>query len=360
MAAPSKVNRDFIEPDVLTKIVKNKLAQMEFNNPSSLAPYLPSMEVDDVEYNIDVQTNSQVTAATWRAFGGATTSEVWGEGEKARGRLMPLARNYTIDEETLLRQRNNPKGNPIARRAEDFATRGAEAIALQINLQRANAIVNGKVDILGSGGLGTTVDFGRKPEFNATATNLWTSADHDPLLEIDKAVQMYEDENGFTPEKILIPKVLYRMLVRHPKIVKEAVANPNKTRATRGQVQDLLADLDLPELEVMEKATVKVDDLEKRDGSTKIVNLFPQDKIILAPKAADPRDPRASIYGRTLWGTTASADLKEFRNVDGRSVPGVVAALIHEGWPASMEVIVDALAMPVVFNPNYTLTLKVV
>jgi hypothetical protein len=41
-------------------------------------------------------------------------------------------------------------------------------------------------------------------------------------------------------------------------------------------------------------------------------------------------------------------------------VPGIVAAVFEEGWPYNMEVIVDALAMPVVFSPDYTLKAKVV
>lgn len=360
MAAPSKVNRDFIEPLVLTKLVKNHLAKFEFHDPSSLAPYLPSMETEDVEFEIDVQGDTMITAATWRAFGGATTSETWGAGEKARGSLVPLSRNYILDEETMLRQRNNPKGNPIGRKAEEFAVRGAKAIATQINYQRANAMFYGKIDLRGSGGLNLTVDFGRKPEFSATAATLWTDQTKDPLLEIDKAVQMYEDTNGKTPSEILMTKKIYRTLVRHPKLIKEAIANPYRERATKEQINSLLEDLDLPKIKVVDNPKFKIDDLKSRNGTTRVVNLFPEDRILFVPQPGDPADPMGNPYGRTLWGTTASADLPEFKSVDGHSVPGVVAALLHEGWPASMEVIVDALAMPVVLSPNATLSLKVV
>src|SRR5699024_3070260 len=103
-----KVNRHFIEPEVAIHLALKTLAVYDHNDASSLANYFPSKEVDDIEYEISIGEDAGfITAANWRTFGGSTTSETWGGGQKARGRFMPLARNYTIDEEGALRMRNN-------------------------------------------------------------------------------------------------------------------------------------------------------------------------------------------------------------------------------------------------------------
>ena len=146
----AKVNRDFLEPSVAVSIARRELAEFEANDPSSLAGYLPSLEVDDIEYEIEIGgSDGMITAANWRMFNGNTTSEKWGEGAKSRGRLMPLSRNFTLDEETRLRMRNDAS-SAIERESAKLVRRATRAIALQINYQRGNALANGKVEIKGS------------------------------------------------------------------------------------------------------------------------------------------------------------------------------------------------------------------
>ena len=142
----AKVNLDFLEPEVATTLARRELADFDINDNTSYAKFLPSQEVPDIEYAIDVDTADRITAANWRMFNGTTTSEVWGQGEKARGRLMPLSRNFILDEESRLRMRNNAD-QLMEREAANLVRRAARSIALQVNLQRANAIYNGRIDL---------------------------------------------------------------------------------------------------------------------------------------------------------------------------------------------------------------------
>src|SRR5699024_11276554 len=87
----------------------------------------------------------------------------------------------------------------------------------------------------------------------------------------------------------------------------------------------------------------------------RLVRLFARDSTLFAPKGGTALDVESSPLGRTFWGRTKSADLPEFSGVGGESLPGIVAAVLEEPWPFKQEVIADALAMPVMFNPNLTL-----
>lgn len=353
------VNRDFLEPADAVKLSRKTLADFELNSELSLASYLPSQEVDDIEYAIELaDANDEVVVANWRAFGGSVTSEVWGKGGKAQGAFMPLGRNYIVDEKMRLKQRADAK-NAIARESSDFIVRGTKAVAQEVNVQRAKALAYGKLELQGAGGLRETVDFGRREDFTTTAPALWTDADSDPIAYLVDLVETYEDENGFVPVEILMTSKVKRTLYTHPKVVLNATANDLKVRATNSEVDTLLDQFDLPPIRTINNAKYRKDNFET--GSVDSHYLLPQDSIILTAGAGNAGDPGSSPYGRTFWGATVSADLPEFGlKSGGLDVPGIVAAIYDNGWPFNREVIIDALAMPVVFRPNYTLTAKVI
>lgn len=352
----AKVNRDFLEPEVAVSLARRELAEFEANDPSSLAGYLPSLEVDDIEYEIEVGgSDGMITAANWRMFNGNTTSEKWGEGAKSRGRLMPLSRNFTLDEETRLRMRNDAS-SAIERESAKLVRRATRAIALQINYQRANALANGKVEIKGSGGLRQEVDFGRRDDFDTVAPTLFSDPGADPLAQIEAYADLYEEENGFRPEQVMMSSEVRRIISTHPAVVLGATGNPDKPRASVAELQALFDQYDLPTIVNLPTNKVKVDNLDT--GETEVKSLFEKDSLLFTPRAGDPMAPEASIFGRTMWGRTLSGDTEDF-GLANEHLPGIVAAVIEDGWPSHLEVIADAIAMPVVFNPNYTLKAKV-
>ena len=352
----TKVNRDFIEPEVAVHLARRTLAEFDINDSNSLATYFPSKEVDDIEYEIEIgQDAGFITAANWRTFGGNTTSEVWGQGEKSRGRFMPLSRNYTLDEEGALRMRNN--ANLMREReARNLVTRASKSIAIAVNRQRANALQHGYVKIEGSGGLRQTVNFGRDERFTTVAPQLFDNDDADILGYIESLTDLYEEVNGFRPEQVFVPSEVRRQINRHPQIVANATDSSTRPRATQSELATLFSEYDLPEIVDTPNGIIQVDDLET--GQTRKVRLFDRDSILFLPKGGNATDVDSSILGRTFWGRTKSADLPEFRGTGG-DLPGIVAAVIEEGWPYKQEVIADALAMPVLFNANYTLKAKV-
>ena len=351
-----KVNRDFIDPAVAVNIARTTLADYDVNDSNSLAHYLPSQEVPDIEYEISVgQDAGFITAANWRTFGGATTSETWGGGQKSRGRFMPLARNFTLDEEGALRQRNNSDAL-IEREASNLVRRASKAIAIAVNRQRANALQYGHVKIEGSGGLRQTVDFGRDERLTTVAPKLFSDETADILGYIESLADLYEEINGYRPEQVMIPSEVRRRINIHPQIVGAATDSATRPRATQTELNTLFSEYRLPEIIDTPNGIIQVDDLDT--GKVRRVRLFDRDSILFLPKGGNATDPENSVLGRTFWGKTMSSDLPEF-NGTGGDLPGIVAAVLEESWPYKQEVIADALAMPVLFNANLTMKAKV-
>lgn len=351
-----KVNRDFIDPAVAVNIARTTLADYDVNDSNSLANYLPSQEVPDIEYEISVgQDAGFITAANWRTFGGATTSETWGGGQKSRGRFMPLARNFTLDEEGALRQRNNSDAL-IEREASNLVRRASKAIAIAVNRQRANALQHGHVKIEGSGGLRQTVDFGRDERLTTVAPKLFSDPTADILGYIESLADLYEEINGYRPEQVMIPSEVRRRINIHPQIVGAATDSATRPRATQSELSTLFSEYRLPEIIDTPNGIIQVDDLDT--GKVRRVRLFDRDSILFLPKGGNATDPENSVLGRTFWGKTMSSDLPEF-NGTGGDLPGIVAAVLEESWPYKQEVIADALAMPVLFNANLTMKAKV-
>lgn len=365
-----KVNRDFIKPKVALQIAKKTLAEYELESNESLAAYLPSLEVNDVEYEIDVLAkDNEITAANWRSFGGATTSEKWGLGRKGSGSLIGLSRNYTIDEYQRLKQRKDSK-EMIGRSAADLITRSTLAIAKQVNYQRGKAISEGKLNIQGSGGMREEIDFGRDPEFNVVAPKLFNDETADPIAYLTDLVVQYEEVNGFRPAEMLMSSRVKTALFNHPKVAAQAIAGyqedangdaVGRARANDGEVNSLLSVYDLPPIRRITPTKTKVDDwTDPSNPQTKYDYNLPQDSVLLTAGPGDPSSPLASVYGRTFWGETVSSELPEFGGTSGSlGVPGIVAAVYEQGWPYNLEVISDALVLPVVFAPNYVLKAKV-
>lgn len=351
-----KVNRDFIDPAAAVNIARTTLADYDVNDSNSLAHYLPSQEVPDIEYEISVgQDAGFITAANWRTFGGATTSETWGGGQKSRGRFMPLARNFTLDEEGALRQRNNSDAL-IEREASNLVRRASKAIAIAVNRQRANALQYGHVKIEGSGGLRQTVDFGRDERLTTVAPKLFSDETADILGYIESLADLYEEINGYRPEQVMIPSEVRRRINIHPQIVGAATDSTTRPRATQSELNTLFSEYRLPEIIDTPNGIIQVDDLDT--GKVRRVRLFDRDSILFLPKGGNATDPENSVLGRTFWGKTMSSDLPEFSGTGG-DLPGIVAAVLEESWPYKQEVIADALAMPVLFNANLTMKAKV-
>ncbi|AET09769.1 main capsid protein [Gordonia phage GTE5] len=351
------INRDYVDPAEITRQVRVALAEQDINGPNTLAPYLPSETIDDIEYSADEGQGGLIEAAMYRAFDAElplANDEALGQ---MRGRIHPLGQKIPLMEEDRIRLRNGAESG-LTNYIDRVARRIARAVALQINLKRAEALALGKLVFVGND-QNFEVPFGRRADFTTTAAELFTDPDSDPIQYLSDLNELYLDENGFEIGEFLTSTQVKSAFYRHPKVVNAAMG---RDAATYGQlapdanVAALLAQHNLPGFTV-KGGRVKVREV---DGSRTIKDLLPRDSIIALPAGGDPAVAGSSELGSTYWGKTIEAD-KPAWGLSEEDGPGIIAA-VHDNddVPARMWVSAHAIAMPVLINPNYSLCAKVI
>lgn len=349
------INRDLVDPDELTSQVRVALADMDINGPNTLADLLPSETLDDIEYEADSGQGGLITAADYRAFDGTLTigrDEALGA---MRGRIHPLGQRIPLFEEDRLRMRNDSEQR-LRSAIERMGQRAAKAVALQVNLKRAEALFTGGLHFEGNG-QNFDVDFGRRPDFDKTAVTLWSDDTADPLDDLETWVDEYEAVNGFKPGKIVTSSRVKRAFYRHPKITALAYNRPASDLSSRlapeALVDGVLDQYGFPRFDTR-GGKIKV---RLKDHSEVVRDLIPQDKLLFLEGTGDASVAGSSSLGFTAWGTTLEAMRPEWGISDQ---PGIVAAVFEtEDVPVRTHVVASAIAMPVLNNPDYGMTVKV-
>jgi len=351
------INRDFFDPDELTSQIRTALAEMEINSPTSLAPYLPSETLDDIEYEAEAGQGGLIEAAMYRAFEAELPlgrDEALGN---LRGRIHPLGQKIPLFEEERLRLRNDSEA-ALRANITRKARRAAQAVAIAVDIKRADAITTGKLTFVGNN-QDFVVDFGRRADFTTTAANLWTdTTNSDPIAYLQSLADLYEAENGFRPEEMLTSTQVRTAFYRHPKVNAAAWGSAYNSSITalapEANVSGLLGQYDLPAFRTVQ-GKVKV---RNNDGTNTIRNLIPSDSLTMLTRQGDPAVAGSSMFGRTFWGVTIEATKANWGITEW---PGIVGAVFdNDDVPARMWVAASAIAMPVPVNPNFSLTAKVV
>lgn len=350
------INRDFVDPDELTSQVRTALAELEVNSPTSLARFLPSETLDDIEYEADAGQGGLIEAAMYRAYDAELPIGMDEELGQLRGRIPSLGQKIPLLEENRLRLRNDSE-DALRSNIERKAKRAAEAVAIAVNVKRGEALANGALSFVGNN-QDFTVSFGRRADFTTTAAELWSDPAADPIEYLQSLADLYEVENGFRPEEILTTSAVRNAFYRHPKVNAAAWGSEYNAAITRlapaANVDAMLGQYDLPRFTTA-NGKVKV---RNNDGTNTVKNLIPGDSIILLPGSGDPAVAGSSTLGSTFWGVTIEATRSNW----GISEHAGIVAAVHDNddVPARMWVSAVAIAMPVLVNPNYSLKAKVI
>lgn len=350
------INRDYVDPAELTTQVRTALADLEVNSPTSLAQYLPSEFINDIEYETDSGQGGLIEAAMYRAFDAGLQIGVDEALGGKRGRIPSLGQKYPITEEARLRLRVD-QNQSLTSNIERKGKRIAAAIANQVNLKRGELLANARLDFVGNG-QDFSVDFGRKPEFGYTAAGLFTDPTSDPIAELLLAQELWSDENDENPSTMLTSQAVKNAFYSHPKITQMAIGyagNPSRIAAPQ-EVDALLSRYELPSFTIR-PGKVKV---RENDGTSTVKYLLPQDSIIMLGEGGDASEAESTSLGATFWGVTIEATKSDW-GIEESEWPGIVTAVFdNDGVPAFMSVEGVAIAMPVLHNPNGVLRVKVI
>lgn len=335
------LNSDYIDPAALTGYARASLADQEVNQ-FTLSRFLPSADVDDLEYRFTRGGEGLVDAAVFRAYDAEAPIGSRPGVTRVSGELPPISRKIRFGEYDRLRQR---KAGPdvVAAGLQSDTERNVRSVAARVELARGDALVNGQVTISENGVI-ATVTFGRSGSHSVSAATPWsTVATATPLVNLLAWKAVYRASNGVDPGVILLSDQALGYLMQNAEIrALAASVNGGPAIVSQTAVAAVFQAYGLPRFEVYD-AQVKVN-----GAATRVIAA---DKLLMLPAPVTPDG--TNELGGTLWGTTAES-LEPDYGLSGDE-PGIVAGAYSTKDPVAIWTKAAAIALPVLANPDLTL-----
>lgn len=334
------LNSDYIDPATLTGYARASLADQEANQ-FTLSQWLPSRDVDDLEYRFTRGGEGLIEAATFRAYDAESPIGARAGFTRVSGELPPISRKIRLGEYDRLRQRKLEA--EISNALYSDSERMVRSIAARLELARGDALVNGQVTISENGVI-ATVTFGRSGSHSVTTSTSWaTVASATVIQDLVSWCATYRTTNGVDPGVILISTQTLGYMLRNAEL-RTLAGSLSGTPAlvSQEQVRAVFAAHGLPPFRVYD-AQVKV------SGSA--TRVIAADKVLLLP--AD-----GSQLGATLLGTTAES-MEPGYGLTGDEA-GIVAGVYKDDDPVALWTKAAAIGLPVLVNPDLTFVADVI
>lgn len=307
---------------------------------NSLSAFFPDTQVDSIDLRLEDFDFSRPEIAKNRAW---DAEPFRGSTAKAGFRTfqnVPISQAEVLSELDQLRARlsNNDK---ILNLVYGSLTRQVNAVIDALEYQRGLTLTNAKFTATTRGGVKFEDEWGRAPEANPTSAIQFNNSDADILGELEKFSDAYKKLNGFRPGTILVSPTIKRAIARN----KQFTVNLNNGGYIPGntaQVNAVLENNELPALTTYER--------DVNVGGVLTPVLDPKNIYLLPPSAQ-------GILGNTVFSPTTASMEAGFSPAEQA---GIYAG-IHQRptVPSTREVVVDAVAMPVLSNPNFAFVSKV-
>lgn len=341
------LNYDYVTPAALTGYVRAVPTPAQIQ----LERYLPTRQINDIEaiWNEVTRTNR---AATYRAFDAETPIGQRDSFSQKRIQLPPLGQKTVVGEyERLQLERMRTGGNAdqaIVDAIYDDAEINTRAVLWRMELARGDVLVDGKFTLTGENGLTIEADFGVPGSHIVAPSTLWTVyASATPLADLRAWVQLYIDDNGEAPGRMLMSSKRVTDLCLNAEVrALAATTFGTPSIVTPGQLQQVLSAQGLPPIETYDSQV---------DVAGVTTRIIPQDRVIFLP--ANPAD-----LGYTAMGITAEAlELTGGNNPQlvPAQAPGLVGVVMKDGDPVRTWTKVGAVGMPILTNPKLLLVADV-
>lgn len=319
----------------------------EDRNRFVLSQYLPNKFVGEIEWRAATGTLRDQDAAVVRAWD--TESPIGNRQGISRifGELPPISKKIRLGEEERLRRQALDRGSntELVDALYDDAGNMARAVLARIEMLRGELLFNASMTI-NENGVSQTVNFGRSGSHVVTAGTLWSNtATATPVSDIRTWVSVYIATNGVAPAFILASTDVVSNLLLNAQIrTLAASAAGTPALVTVDTVQTVLQAFGLPPIVTY-------------DVNTRIAGVAtrvtPANKIVLMPPANEP-------LGETVFGTTAEAlELAGAAQINIDQTPGLVSVVEKTFDPVATWTKAAAVALPIMPNPNLTLTATV-
>lgn len=315
---------DIVNPAELTAFSRVALETLD---DSALTRILPNINQDDVKFSWRVG-EMIADEAEYGEFDTEASIGAGGKGEEKTIRLLPVSRKLRLSE---YEQVTDPER--VQQLAEDKADAMVRAVITRLNRARGEALVNGTLAI-NENKVKQSVPFGRKAAHtNAAPAALWSTAS-DPIADLRKWADMIADESGMTPDTLIVSNRVATAL--GAKLAAAGYITGTGAIVGRDAANDVLAGQGLPSMTVY-------------DGRANGTRFIADDKLVMAV---------AGQVGGTVFAPTVESSDPRF-NLSAGERSGIVAGLYRADDPPVGWVLGKAIALPILANPNASLSAKV-
>lgn len=332
---------DIIDPATLTGYARASLADYEARR-GTLARWLPNRTVDDIVARFVQGENGLVDVAAFRAYDAEPEVGKRPSGKRITLELPALGQNIPVSEYEQLRARGGSVSDALAlsyiQRTTNTVVR---AVSDSIERMRGIVLQTGKATI-GQSNFVSDDDFGRAAGHTVTAPALWSVAGTDALGQLADWSDTYTDANGEAPGAIVMSTRVLRALGSLDQFKTNLVSGGSRP-ATRDEINAVVETAGLPPIYLYDRR-VSVD-----GSSTKVVA---DDRVLLLPAPVEVDDFEGTQLGATFWGRTLASTDAEWAIEDDEQA-GIVAGVYRNPKPPmGIEVIGDAIGLPVLANAN--------
>jgi hypothetical protein len=301
------ISTDYIVPSELTGYARAALADLEINQ-FTLSQFLPSENVDDLQYRFARGGAGFTETATFRSFDAEASIGKRPGISRVTGDLPPVSRKIRLGEYERLRQRHLDTG--IVDAVYNDTDLMVAAVAARIELARGSALATGTV-VINEDGVIATVDFGRRGAHTAVApATLWSvSASATPIADMIAWSNTYASNNGGRrPGAFLTSTKVLSNVLRAAEVRAFAQANGTTPSIVSPLVLNtILAAYGLPPI-VINDAQVSVDGTATR--------IIPENNFLA--RSGEPRRSRSSRTTRSRVTSPESSPASTRRRTRSR------------------------------------------
>lgn len=339
---------DIIDPADATGYARASMAEYEARR-GTLARWLPNRDIADIVVRFVKGSTGLVDVARFRAYDAEPEIGRRPGGKRVTLELPALGLNIPVSEYEQLRMRSGDL-NEAAALATIQSTIDAVVRSTADAMERLRGIVlaTGKATI-DQDNYKNDDDFGRPAGHQLVASSLWSTASVSRLDYLQVISDTYRTTTGEDPGCILMPTRVFRALTAGTELQTQLVGGGGRL-PTAQQVNDTITGAGLAPIIIYDRR-VQVDGVSTR--------AMPDDTLVLLPEPVDPDDWQATDLGATFWGRTLTSTDPDW-GIEDVEQPGIVAGVYkNEKPPMGVEVISDAIGLPVLANAERSLAARV-
>lgn len=317
---------DVIGPAELTGFARTALDAVDV---SPLASALPNIVQDQVKFSYRVGVSNSDAAG----YGDFDTESSIGDGpggEERTIRLLPVMRKYPLSE---YEQITDP--DMVREKAFEKTEAAVRAVMRRLLLARGEVLQNGAL-ALDEYGIVQTVDFDRAAaQTDASPVAAWDGSNADPIADLTAWADLIVDKTGFAPDQIIMSTKA--AAAAGVALAEAGYITGSAPVVARDAVNEVFQSHSLPVITVY-------------DGRVGGKRVIAEDRVIMVAGGG--------AAGGTIFGPTVESQDARY-NLAGGDQAGIISGLYREDDPPLAWALGKAVALPILTNPNATLSAKV-